>query len=40
LRRYIEEKKWARLYRHGEFKAREKGISEEQVEDTIDAHRK
>jgi len=40
LRRYIEERKWARLYRYGEMKAREKGITEEQIEDIIDARRK
>jgi len=40
LRRYIEERKWARLYRYGETKASEKWVTEEQVEDIIDAHRK
>lgn len=40
LRRYIEERKWTRLYRYGELKAWEKGIKEEQIEDLVDAHRK
>lgn len=40
LRRYIEERNWARLYRYGEGKAREKGIAEDKVEDIVDSHRK
>ena len=40
LRRYIEERNWARLYRYGEAKAREKGVSEDKVEDLVDSHRK
>ncbi len=39
LRRYIEERKWARFYRYGELKGWEQEITEEQVEDIIDAHR-
>ncbi len=39
LRRYIEERKWARLYKYGELKAREKGITEEDIEDLVDARR-
>ncbi len=39
LRRYIEERKWAKLYRYGELKAREKGITEEDIENVVDAHR-
>jgi len=40
LKRYIEEKEWQRIYRYGEMKAREKEITEDQVEDIIDARRK
>ena len=40
LRRYMEERKWARLYRYGESKAREKGITGEEIEDIVDAHRR
>lgn len=39
LRRYAEEQEWKKIYRYGELKAREKGITEDQVEDIIDAHR-
>jgi len=40
LRRYVEEQEWKEIYRYGEMKAREKGITEDQVEDIIDARRK
>ncbi|HON72940.1 MAG TPA: ribbon-helix-helix domain-containing protein [bacterium] len=40
IRRYIEEKEWEEIYRYGEKKAIEKGITEDQVEDIIDARRK
>ena len=40
LRRYTEEQEWKEIYRYGEMKAREKGITEDQVEDIIDARRK
>ena len=40
LRRYVEEQEWKEIYWYGEMKAREKGITEDQVEDIIDAHRK
>ena len=40
LRRYIEERNWARLYRYGEAKTKEKGITEDKVEDIVDSHRK
>ena len=40
LRRYVDEQEWKEIYRYGEMKAREKGITEEQVEDIIDARRK
>ena len=40
LRRYVEEQEWREIYRYGEMKAKEKGITEDQVEDIIDACRK
>ena len=40
LRRYVEEQEWKEIYRYGEMKAKEKGITEDQVEDIIDARRK
>ena len=40
LRRYAEEQEWKKIYRYGEMKARVKGITEEQIEDIIDARRK
>ena len=40
LRRYAEEQEWKEIYRYGEMKAKEKGITEDQVEDIIDARRK
>ena len=39
LRRYIQEQEWRKIYRYGEVKALERGITEDQVEDIIDAHR-
>jgi metal-responsive CopG/Arc/MetJ family transcriptional regulator len=39
LKRYIEEKEWQRIYHYGEMKAGEKEITEDQVEDIIDARR-
>lgn len=40
LRRYFEEREWKELSRYGRMKAREKGITEDQVEDIVDAYRK
>jgi len=39
LRRYLEEQEWKEIVRHGMMKAEEKRISEDQVEDIIDAYR-
>ena len=39
VRRYAEEREWKRLYRYGELKARERGITEDKIEDLIDARR-
>lgn len=40
LRRYIEEKEWQKILRYGRKKAKERGITKEQVEDIVDAYRK
>ena len=40
LRRYAEEREWRKIYRYGELKARQKGITEDKIEDIIDARRK
>ena len=40
LRRYFEEQEWKETLRYGRMKAREKGITEDQVEDIVDAYRK
>ncbi len=40
LRRYFEEQEWKEILRYGRMKAKEKGISEDQVEDIVDAYRK
>ncbi len=40
LRRYVEEQEWKKIYRYGEIKAREKRITEDQVESIIDVHRR
>lgn len=40
LRRYAEEQEMKKIYRYGEIKARERGITEDRIEDIIDARRK
>ena len=40
LRRYIEDREWQKIYRYGETKAKQEGITEDQVEDMIDARRR
>lgn len=40
LRRYAEEQEMKKNYRYGEIKARERGITEDQIEEMIDARRK
>ncbi len=40
LRRYAEEREWRKIYRYGEAKARQRGITEDQIEDRIDARRR
>ncbi|MBS3920318.1 MAG: ribbon-helix-helix protein, CopG family [Deltaproteobacteria bacterium] len=40
VRRYAEEREWKKIYHYGELKARERGITEDQIEDIIDAHRR
>jgi len=40
LRRYIEEQEGQAILRYGRQKAKEKGITEEKIEDIVDAYRK
>ena len=40
LRRYMEEQEWKEITRYGRMRAKEKGITEDQVEDIVDAYRK
>ena len=40
LRRYVEQQEWKETLRYGRMKAREKGITEDQVEDMVDEYRK
>jgi len=40
LRRYVEQQEWKETLRYGRMKAREKGITEDQVEDIVDEYRK
>ena len=40
LRRYMEEQEWKEITRYGRMKAKERGITEDQVEDIVDAYRK
>jgi len=40
LRRYMEEREWREILRYGRMRAKEKGITEDQVEDIVDAYRK
>ena len=40
LRRYMEEQEWKEVTRYGGMRAKEKGITEDQVEDIVDAYRK
>lgn len=39
IRRYIEEKKWERLYRLGRLKAQEQGLTEADVERLVEEYR-
>ena len=39
IRRYIEDKKWERIYRYGRLKAQEKGLAEAEVERLVDEYR-
>ena len=39
IRRYIEEKKWERIYRYGRMKAQEQGLAEADVERLVDEYR-
>ncbi|MBA7684335.1 hypothetical protein ES703_92728 [subsurface metagenome] len=37
--RYVEQQEWKEILRYGRIKAKEKGITENQVEDIVDAYR-
>jgi metal-responsive CopG/Arc/MetJ family transcriptional regulator len=39
IRRYIEEKKWGRIYRYGRMKAQEQGLAEADVERLVTEYR-
>ncbi len=39
LRRYIEDREWRKLLRHGEQRAREQGIHPEDVESVVNEYR-
>jgi CopG family transcriptional regulator/antitoxin EndoAI len=40
LRRYMEQQEWKETLRYGRMRAKERGITEDQVEDIVDAYRK
>ena len=40
LRRYFEEQEWKEITKYGRMKAQERGITEDQIEDIVDASRK
>ena len=40
LRKYIERQEWQEILRYGRMKAKEMGITEDQVEDIVDEYRK
>jgi CopG family transcriptional regulator/antitoxin EndoAI len=39
IRRYLEDKKWERIYRYGRLKAQELGLTELDVERLVDEYR-
>jgi CopG family transcriptional regulator / antitoxin EndoAI len=39
IRRYIEDKKWERIYRYGKMKAKEQGLTEADVQRLVDEYR-
>ncbi|MEW6659992.1 MAG: ribbon-helix-helix protein, CopG family [Thermodesulfobacteriota bacterium] len=39
VRRYIEDKKWERIYRYGRLKAQGQGLTEADVERLVDEYR-
>ena len=40
LRRYVRDREWRELLRYGQSKAREAGVTEEEIEDIVDAYRR
>jgi CopG family transcriptional regulator/antitoxin EndoAI len=39
IRKYIEDKKWERIYRYGRMKAKERGLTEADIERLVDEYR-
>jgi CopG family transcriptional regulator/antitoxin EndoAI len=39
IRRYIEDKKWDRIYRYGKMQAQQQGLTEADVERLVDEYR-
>jgi CopG family transcriptional regulator / antitoxin EndoAI len=39
IRKYIEDKKWERIYRYGRMKAKEQGLTEADIEHLVDEYR-
>ena len=39
LRRYMQDREWRELLRYGQRKAREAGITEDDIEDIVEAYR-
>jgi hypothetical protein len=40
LRRYFAEREWRKILQYGRMKAREQGITEDQIEDIVDEYRR
>lgn len=40
LRRYVRDREWRELLRYGQRKAQEAGITEDEIEDIVDAYRR
>jgi len=40
IRKYIDDKKWERLYRYGRLKAMEQGLTEGDTESLVDEYRR
>lgn len=40
LRRYVDDREWSALIRYAQRRAKRKGITEDQIEDIVDAFRR